>query len=533
MNKRPYIYLPIFFALVLIAGIFLGTFLIPAITSKNGIFSIDLKNYDKINDVLNYIEEQYVDSTARPELETLAIDGLLKSLDPHSSYIPAEDFNEANDPLKGNFDGIGVQFRIIRDSITVISVIAGGPSEREGVLGGDRIVSIDGKNVASIKISNEETVKKLKGPSGTKVVLGLYRKQEKKMLNRTITRGNIPTSSIDFSYMATPSVAYIKISRFAGNTGDEFNQAVASLQQQGMKKIILDLRGNGGGVMDAAISIADEFLPNQKLIVYTEGYHRKKQNFFATGDGRLEQTGLVILIDEFSASASEILAGAIQDNDRGTIVGRRSFGKGLVQEQIQLPDQSAIRLTVARYHTPTGRCIQKPYTDDYEQYYMDFYKQFLTDEEYQDSLNFVDTTRYTTAGGKVVYGGGGIMPDHYVSAKSEFTSQYYKSLLIKGTVIEFAFDYADRNRARLLAYKDATGFLKQFQVSAALLEELVIYAEKKSGIKRNVAEIRASERVIKAELKAQIGRVIYNDAAYYPEILPTDKTFLKGLELLK
>ncbi len=532
MNKRPYIYLPIFFALVLIVGIFLGTFLIPAISSKNGIFSIDLKNYDKINDVLNYVEEQYVDSTSRTELEQLAIEGLLKSLDPHSTYIPAEDFNEANDPLKGNFDGIGVQFRIIRDSITVISVIAGGPSEQQGLLGGDRIISIDGKNVAGVKISNEETIKKLKGPSGTKVKLGLYRKSEGKRLNRTVTRGNIPTSSIDFAYMAKPGIAYVKISRFAGNTADEFVQAVAPLQQQGVQKIILDLRGNGGGVMDAAISIADEFLPDKKLIVYTEGYHKKKQNFFASSEGRLEQTKLVILIDEFSASASEILAGAIQDNDRGLIVGRRTFGKGLVQEQIQLPDQSAVRLTVARYHTPTGRCIQKPYTADYEKYYADFYKQFLSDEEYQDSLNFVDTTRFITAGGKVVYGGGGIMPDFYVSAKSEFSSQYYKALLYKGSIIDFAFDYADRNRSRLLAYKNAATFLQQFQVSSALLEELVAYAEK-GGVKRNPTDLRSSETLIKSELKAQIGRVIFNDAAFYPEILPNDKMFLKGLEVLK
>jgi len=532
MNKRPYIYLPIFFALVLIAGIFLGTFLIPALNSKNGIFSIDYKHYDKVNDVINYIEEQYVDSTTQSTLEELAINGLLQRLDPHSVYISAADFNEANDPLKGNFDGIGVQFRIIRDSITIISVIPGGPSEQEGVLGGDRIVSIDGKNVAGIKITNDDAIKQLKGPGGTTVKVGIYRKSQRKKLQLTITRGNIPTSSIDFAYMATPTVGYIKISRFAGNTAEEFIQAVTGLQQKGMKKIMIDLRGNGGGVMDAAVDIADEFLPDKRLIVYMEGYHRKKQSFFATSEGSMENTPLVIMIDEFSASASEILAGAIQDNDRGIIVGRRTFGKGLVQEQIQLPDQSAIRLTVARYHTPTGRCIQKPYTEDYEKYYADFYKQFLTDEEYIDSLNFVDTTRYVTAAGKVVYGGGGIMPDLYVSAKSEFSSNYYKSLLYKGSIIDFAFDFADRHRAQMLAYKNAEGFLKNFQVSAALFEELLAYAEK-SGVIRDPAGIRTSETLIKSELKAQIGRVIFDDAAFYPEILPSDKVFQKGLEVLK
>lgn len=532
MNKRPNIYLPVFFALVLIAGIILGTFLIPAFNAKNGIFSVNYRNYDKINDVINYIEDQYVDSTNRSSLEELAINSLLQSLDPHSVYIPAADFNEANDPLKGNFDGIGVQFRVIRDTITVISVIPGGPSEMQGVLGGDRILTIDGQKVAGIKISSDDVVKKLKGPGGTRVQLGIYRKTLRKKMQITVTRGNIPTSSIDFAYMAQPGIGYIKINRFAETTAEEFIQAVKKLQSRGMKKIMIDLRGNGGGVMDAAIAIADEFLPDKKLIVYMEGYHRKKQSFYATGEGSLEKTPVVVLIDEFSASASEILAGALQDNDRGIIVGRRTFGKGLVQEQIQLPDHSAIRLTVARYHTPTGRCIQKPYTADYEKYFADFYKQFLTDEEYQDSLNFVDTTRYITQGGKVVYGGGGIMPDVYVSAKSEFSSDYYKSLLFKGTINDFAFDYADRNRLALSAYKNADGFLKGFQVTPQLFEELISYAEK-NGIKRNAAEIRTSQNLIQSDLKAQIGRVIFNDDAFYPEVLPLDKVFRKGLESFK
>jgi carboxyl-terminal processing protease len=531
MNKRPYIYLPIFFALVLILGMLLGTLLIPAISSKNGLFSVDLKNYDKINDVINYIEDEYVDSTSHESLERTAINELLQSLDPHSIYIPAEDFNEANDPLKGNFDGIGIQFRIIRDSITVISVIHGGPSEKEGLIGGDRIVTIDGKKAAGVKITDDEAIKKLKGPSGSKVKVGIFRKGQKNLLSISITRGNIPTHSVDFSYMATKDIGYVKLSRFSNNTGDEFVQDVKNLENMGMRKLIIDLRGNGGGVMDAAIEIADQFLSDQKLIVYTEGYHKKKENYFATSEGDLENTKLVILIDEFSASASEILAGAIQDNDRGSIIGRRSFGKGLVQEQIQLPDQSAIRLTIARYHTPTGRCIQKPYTADVEKYYADFYKQFLSDEEYQDSMNFVDTLRFTTPGGKVVYGGGGIMPDYYVSAKSEYSSQYYKILLSKGVINNFAFDYADRHRQSLAVYKNAEGFVRNFQVSSSLFEELIVFAEK-NNVKRNAEDIRTSENVIKTELKAQIGRVIYDDPAFYPLILPDDKIFQKAIEVL-
>ena len=531
-NKRPYIYLPIFFALTLIFGILMGTLLIPAFNSKNGIFSAWGKKYDKFGDILNFIQEQYVDSTDRAGLEELAINGLLQKLDPHSVYISADDFNEANDPLKANFEGIGVQFRIIRDTITIISVIPGGPSEKAGLQDGDRILTINSKKSFGIGIQSEEVMKQLKGPGGTKVQLGMYRKAQHKRFSQEITRGNIPTRSVDFAYMAAPGIGYVKISRFAENTYIEFTAAVEELQNQGMKSIILDLRANGGGLMDAAINIADEFLADKKLIVYLEGYHRKKQRFFAICQGDLESTLVVVLIDEFSASASEILAGALQDNDRATIIGRRSFGKGLVQEQIQLPDQSAIRLTVARYHTPTGRCIQKPYTEDVEKYYADFYKQFMTDEEYQDSLNFVDTTRYLTPGGKVVYGGGGIMPDQYVSAQSEFVSNYYKTLLYNGCFIDFAFDYADRNRTRLRAYGNAENFIRNFRVSPALMEEFVAFAEK-AGVKRNPGAMALSVQAIQTELKGQIGRVIFNDDAYYPVIIPNDKMMQKALGTLK
>jgi carboxyl-terminal processing protease len=508
MNKRPYIYLPIFFALVLILGMLLGTLLIPAIQSKNGIFSFDLERYDKIQQVISYIEDEYVDSTSRAGLEEMTINGLLQQLDPHSVYISAEDFNEANDPLKGNFDGIGIQFRIIRDSITVISIIPGGPSETAGLLAGDRIVKVDGKVVAGTKISNDDAVKMLKGPRGTRVRVGLFRPSESKSLEKTITRGNIPTSSIDFFYMATPDAGYIRLSRFSNNSGAEFLQAANQLKEKGMKKLVLDLRGNGGGVMDAAIEIADQFLGDKKLIVYTEGYHRKKQEYLATSAGELEGFPVVVMIDEFSASASEILAGALQDQDAGIIVGRRSFGKGLVQEQIMMPDGSALRLTVARYHTPTGRCIQKPYTEDFEKYYADFYKQFMSDEDYQDSMNFADTTAYTTPSGRIVYGGGGIMPDVYVSARSTASSDYYKKLRSQGIISNFAFDYADKRRKALAAFKDAAGFVRGFVVTQDLLRQLTAYAQK-NNIPPDPAGLSASEALIKAELKASIGQVIF------------------------
>jgi carboxyl-terminal processing protease len=532
MNKRPYIYLPIFFALVLILGIVLGTFLIPAFTSKNGLFSFDFEDDEKIQAIISYVENEYVDSLSKEDLMNYAINGLLQQLDPHSAYISAEDFNQANDPLKGNFDGIGIQFRIIRDSITVIGLISGGPSEKEGLLPGDRIITIDGQKAAGVKITNDEAIKKLKGPRGSVVKVGVWRKDARKMLSFKITRGNIATSTIDFSYMVSGNVGYVKLSGFSATTTPEFLEATNKLRSLGMTKLILDLRGNGGGILESAVEIADEFLGGEELIVYTKGYHRRQQSHYSGKGGTLKDVKLAVLIDEFSASAAEILAGALQDNDRAVIVGRRSFGKGLVQEQELLPDGSALRLTVARYYTPTGRCIQKPYTDDVDQYYMDFYKQFMTEEEYQDSVNFSDTTRYTTPQGKIVYGGGGIMPDEYVSAKSEFSTDYYKSLLSKGAFQNYAFDYVDRHRAALSKYGSASAFLSDFQLTPVILEEFLVFAQN-AGVPRNESQFKTSEKIIRAELKGQIGRLVYDEAAFFPIVLPEDKVYQKALEKLK
>ncbi|HNW88867.1 MAG TPA: S41 family peptidase [Bacteroidales bacterium] len=532
MNKRFAIYLPIFFALTLIAGILAGRYLLPGAKNSSTLFNFN--RYDKFNDVMNFIESDYVDTINKKTLLEKAVTGMLESLDPHSVYIPAEDFNEANDPLAGNFDGIGIQFRKVRDTIVVINTIPGGPSEKQGLLAGDRIVKIDGKNVAGIKIPDEEVMKRLKGPRGTTVKVGIYRRDEHKMLNFTITRNVIPTYSVDIAYMVDSRIGYIKLSKFSASTADEVYNAISSLKNQGMTQLIFDLRGNGGGYLDAAISIADEFLPENKMIVYTEGSHRPRQNHYSKNSGLFENNDLAILIDEFSASASEILAGAIQDNDRGTIIGRRSFGKGLVQEQIQLDDGSAIRLTVARYHTPTGRCIQKPYTSDIDKYYTEFYKSLLDEYvETADSLNFADTAeRYKTPKGKIVYGGGGIMPDIYIPYKSENVSAYYRKIVSKGLVYDYAFDYADKNRKSLKRYNNAKNFLSQFQVSNELFNDFITYAEQK-GVVRDEVGIKLAGPGLKAMLKGYIGRNIFDDPAFYPVILTEDITFKKAIEVLK
>jgi carboxyl-terminal processing protease len=531
-NKRPYIYLPIFFSLTLLLGIFLGTLLIPSFSGKGGLFSFSSKPYDKLNDVLNYIENDYVDTIGRNALTEKAINGVLQSLDPHSAYISADEFNDANDPLMGNFDGIGVQFRVIRDTITVINTVAGGPSEAQGLMGGDRIVKIDGKNVAGIKIKDAEVMKKLKGQRGTLVTVSIFRKGQIKLKDYTITRNVIPTYSVDIAYMPSATIGYIKLSKFSASTYDEMVAAISKLEKQGMKKLILDLRGNGGGYLDAAINLADEFLDDKKLIVYTEGTHRSKKNYYAKRDGLFEKNEMVVLIDEFSASASEIVSGAIQDNDRGLIIGRRSFGKGLVQEQIQLADGSAVRLTVARYHTPTGRCIQKPYNGNIEEYYMEFYQRLMEeDAEIIDSLNFSDTIKYKTPMGKIVYGGGGIMPDIYVPNKTEFLSSYYRKLLNKNLINEFAFDYADKHRIALNAYGSARNFIAYFTVTPNIINEFVDFAETK-GVARDEEGIKLAEKTLQSQLKGAIGRNIFDDAAFYPVILPVDKIFEKAINVL-
>ena len=521
-NNRLAVYLPIIIALVLVAGIFIGQKLSPGV-----------RQHDKINDVINYVKQDYVDTVGEEKLKEAAIEGMLQSLDPHSQYISAADFKEANDPLLGNFEGIGVQFRMEKDTIYVVNTVPGGPSEKLGILGGDRIVKIDGKKVAGIKISDKEVMKRLKGKRSTKVKVSILRRNVAGLIDFTITRDVIPTWSIDVAYMPKPTVGYIKLSKFSATTYSEFEKALNQLKSQGMKKLILDLRGNSGGFLDAAIKLADEFLPDKKLIVYTEGQRHPRENAYATDKGMFENGALAVLIDEGSASASEILAGAIQDNDRGTIIGRRSFGKGLVQEQLDLNDGSAIRLTIARYHTPTGRCIQKPYKDGLEQYYNESYQRYLDGEMTNaDSVKLDKSLKYKTPKGKTVYGGGGIMPDVYVSLEKNDRNSYYSMLMNKGLIYQFAFDYTDRNRGELTKYKSFEVFDKNFRISPAIYSQFESFAAKK-GVKKTSAVKNDTDEKIKNLLKSLISRNLFDDKGFYPIYLKTAPTFLKALEVLK
>lgn len=436
-NRKSTIYLPIAFALVLIAGFFLGASLVKVSMVKKGILSsIQSRRYDPVNDVISYIEREYVDSVDVNNLRQSAIKGILSDLDPHSQYISADEFNEVNDPLLGNFDGIGVQFRMENDTVYIINTVPGGPSEKVGILAGDRIIEVGDKTIAGVNMPTTEVMKLLKGPRGTKVNIGVYRRGYDELIRFDIVRDVIPTYSIDISFMPEPGIGYIKLSKFSATTTDELTKALTELKDSGMKSLILDLRGNSGGYLQTAITVSDQFLSDGKLIVYTSGVNRPNQYANATAKGLFEDGNLVVLIDEGSASSSEIVAGAIQDNDRGLIIGRRSFGKGLVQEQLSLPDGSAIRLTVARYYTPTGRSIQKPYKAGHsDEYLAELHERMLSGEfESADSIHFNDSLRYTTPAGRVVYGGGGIMPDIFIPLEKNENYRYFNELLGRGGI---------------------------------------------------------------------------------------------------
>ena len=526
--------LPLLILLVLIIGIYAGTLLVRYFDRTDERIAIPVFRNDKVMEVLRFIEQDYVDSTSADKLREDAIKGMLDELDPHSQYMSAEMLRDANETLLGNFEGIGIEFRIVDDTINVIQVIQGGPSEKIGLLSGDRIIKINDTIVASIKMDNQQVVKKLKGPRGTRVKVTVHRPGFAEDLDFVITRDIIPLYSVDISYMADDSTGYIKVSKFSLSTPEEVDDALQKLKERGSTRLILDLRGNVGGYLESAIKMADEFLGNEKLIVYTEGNNRPRQYAYATQSGKFEDQALAILIDEGSASASEILAGAIQDNDRGVIIGRRSFGKGLVQQQLELDDGSAVRLTVARYFTPTGRCIQRPYNNGEEAYYDDLLQRLKTGElNNQDSIRFPDSLKYYTPGGKVVYGGGGIMPDIYVPIDTGQYYSYYNQLINKGLIYQFAYDFADKNRDKLLtAYSDASVFIEKFTVDNTLFDQLVVYGESK-GVPRNDRDLKPTRDLIARLLKAYVGRNLFNDEAFYPVLNQDDRIFLKALETLK
>ena len=529
-KNKPFV--PLYYALVLACGIIIGYFFTFNSNFTSSSASLEDKNSNnKINNLIEYINEQYVDTINRKQLENKTITSMLKSLDPHSDFIPAEELTAVNEPLEGNFDGIGVEFNIIEDTIRVVNPIIDGPSEKIGIKSGDKLIKVNGKTVAGIKITNKQVFEKLRGKSGSEVNVSLMRSGINKALDYKIIRGQIPIYSIDIAYIVKPTIGYIKISRFASTTYDEFIKAFNMLNKKGMTKMILDLRGNGGGFLNTAVSLADEFLINGLQIVYTQGKAHPKKIYSATSRGGFEKNKLVVLIDEGSASASEIVAGALQDNDRATIIGRRSFGKGLVQDQIDLPDGSAIRLTIARYYTPTGRCIQKPYNKTIDDYNNEEYDRYENGELYHaDSIKTDKTKQYKTPEGKTVYGGGGIMPDIFIPLDTVKYNPLINKLFNYGVLNSFAFEYTDYNRVLFLKkYKTAQEFISNFK-----LGEPEIDAFKKYLITKKITNIffNGKEKGFNQILKALIGRNLFDKDAYYPILNENDTAILKAVEVL-
>lgn len=488
----------------------------------------------KLDALLQMIDYAYVDTSNQEALAEAAIKAILKDLDPHSVYIPAKELKDMNEPLVGKFDGVGIQFNIFEDTIMVTQTIPGGPSEKIGIRAGDRIVKIDNIAVTGIKITNNDVMKKLRGDKGTKVMVSIYRRGETELLDFEITRDKIPLFSIDASYMANPETGYIKISRFADTTVDEFKAALGKLKNEGMKSLILDLTGNGGGYLNRAIELADEFLSDNKKIVYTEGRTSPKQEFSSSSIGGFEKGKLVILIDENSASASEIVSGAVQDWDRGLIIGRRSFAKGLVQKPFPLPDGSAVRLTVARYYTPSGRCIQKSYVEGDEEYEMDINNRFKHGELYSaDSIKFDDSLKFYTDAKRVVYGGGGIMPDIFVPLDTSMNSKYHNDLIRKSVLYEFALSYTDNNRKNLgTTYPDILTYRSKFVVNDKMINDMVAYGEKK-GVPKDSTGLATSRKLIEVQLKALVARDLWNTDSYWQVINDINPFYSKALESLK
>ena len=523
--------MPFLLAICLVAGILIGTFYTNHFSgNKLGIINT---SSNKLNALLHIIDEQYVDTVSMFNLVEEAMPQILAELDPHSSYIPAKDLEAVNSDLKGSFSGIGVQFTIQDDPIHINSVIQGGPSEKVGLLAGDRIVEVDDSSFVGKIVTNSEAMRRLKGEKGSKVKLGIYRPGEKEILHFTVVRGDIPVKSIDAAYMINDKFGYVKVNKFGETTYPELLVALAQLSQANCKGMIIDLRGNTGGYMAAAIQMVNEFLPNNKLIVYTEGRKSPRENYTSNGTGSSQTMPLIVLMDEGSASASEIFAGAIQDNDRGTIIGRRSFGKGLVQQPIEFSDGSAIRLTIARYYTPSGRCIQKPYEKGNDaEYEMDIITRYEHGEFFSaDSIKQNIKEIYHTSLGRTVYGGGGIMPDIFVPQDTTGMTSYYRMAATRGLIIRYTLDYTDKNRNKLKEY-DTPQKMEAYLKTQNLLEKFAEYAEKK-GLKRRNILMYKSKQLFEESL---YGNIIYNMLgieAYITYSNLTDKTVQKALEVLE
>ena len=519
MNKNS-TYSPIVFSLVLAVGILIGNVFFKG-TSQN-------QSPNKFDLLLNQLDEIYVDSIDKNDLAEQAVQFVLKELDPHSNYIPAQDLAGVNEPMEGSFDGIGIEFNLQNDTILVVSPISGGPSQAVGIQSGDKIIIVDSDTIAGTSLTNERVFKLLRGKKGSKVELGILRNSE--ILDFEITRDKIPIYSVDVSYMVNSEVGYIKINRFSATTYQEFRDASKKLLLAGMQELILDMRDNPGGYLGAAINVSNEFLSDNKLIVFTKGRFGIEGEYYSNEDGLLTQTKVSVILNEGSASASEIVAGAIQDNDRGTVYGRRSFGKGLVQEQFENKDGSAYRITTQRYYTPTGRCIQRPYdVGQDDEYYNEILDRYQNGELFsEDSIPRIDSLQYTTPLGKIVYGGGGIFPDVFVAIDTTDFHNDISTINRKGLLIEFSFQYVDKERATLKAM-DLKDFIKSFEVDEKILLQLKEFCNKQSQ-ELSISEFGSYDlKIINTQLKAQIGRGIWNDDAFFPVIHEIDNTFQSTL----
>lgn len=526
-KKMKVIVMPIVIVLAIILGMFINSlFMRESAVGRQEVF-LPVQG-SKINEILNMINFSYVDTVDMKKIEEGAIPQIIKDLDPHTVYIPAKDMQRVNEDMVGNFGGIGVQFYKYRDTVTVVKVVPGGPSEAAGLLDGDRIVKVNDSVVAGKNMDTDRIMKLMRGELGTDVDLTIVRRGVNGPLVKTVTRGSIPIKSVDVAYMLNDTTGYVKVKVFGMNTYNEFMAALSFLQKQGMKKLVVDLRDNEGGILPIAIKMINEFLDEGKLILYTQGKAAPRMDYNSNGKGNYKDIPLVVLINEFSASASEIFAGAIQDNDRGTIIGRRSFGKGLVQEQRELPDGSALRLTVARYYIPSGRSIQKPYDQGKEKYYNDIYDRLVRGEfEQKDSIHFDESLKFRTVGGRTVYGGGGVMPDIFVPADTLGVSRYFGELNRKQLLYEYTFDFMDRHRAdmkNLKDYKAVLNYLKKYD----LVEEVAVYAEK-NGLKRDPKGLKDSREIIRIRTEAFIGRHVLDDDGFYPIVGRDDKTLEKAV----
>ncbi|WP_017733723.1 S41 family peptidase [Nafulsella turpanensis] len=523
-NSKSATKMPLLVSIGVAAGILLGA----AMTSSDAIQN-SYSSVLKFRDVLSHIERSYVDEIDTEVLVEEAINGMLKKLDPHSVYIPKEDLKLAESQLEGEFEGIGVEFNLLKDTIYVVAPLSGGPSETAGIKAGDKIITVNGKTIAGTNLTNRDIFTLLRGPKGSEVELGIKRRGEDELINYTVVRDKIPQHSVAVSYMVNEEVGYIKLTRFSATTYDEFKAAMEELKEQGMEKLILDLQDNPGGYMDRAINIADEFISGNKMIVYTDGKRsRYDSQALAQRKGMFEEQPVIVLLNEGSASASEIVAGALQDNDRGLIVGRRSFGKGLVQMPIDLNDGSQLRLTISRYYTPSGRSIQKPYEEG--DYRNDLNERYEHGEYFSaDSIDFIDTLRYETRNGRVVYGGGGIMPDFFVPFDTSQSSTYLNKLFMNNVINEYTLSYAQDNRKKL----EQMGFekyYKSFDVSEQMLQQLTALGKTRE-VPFDKAGFAQSKELLRTHVKALIARSIWRNKGYYPIYNQTDEVFQEALKL--